>query len=69
MFEEDEAMVESLHSKMQPKEGPSLFELQENKKKIERVFEFTRTDDSNTAFSFWCVGIIIDMSNGTNNQK
>ena len=69
MFEEDDAMVAALHSEMQPKEGLSLFELQESKQKIERLFKFTRTDSNNTTFPFWCVGAIINVSNGMNNQK
>ena len=62
-------MVNALLSQMQPKEGPSLFELQESKQKIERLFEFTKTDGSNTTFNFRCVGIIIDVSDGTDKEK
>ena len=69
MFKEYKAMVDALLFEMQPKEGPSLFELQESKQKIERLFEFIRTYDSNTTFPFWCVGVVINVSNGTNILK
>ena len=64
-------MVNALLSRMQmqPKEAPSLFELQESKQKIERLFEFTKTDGSNGKFNFWCVGIVIDVFNGTEIEK
>jgi len=69
LFKANRAMVNALLLQMQPKEGPSLFELQESKQKIECLFEFTKTDGSNGTFNFWCVGIIIDMCNGTEIEK
>ena len=69
LFEEDQAMVNALVLQMQPNQAPSLFELQESKQKIECLFEFTKTDGSNGKFNFWCVGIIIDVCDGSEIDK
>ena len=69
LFEEDQAMVNALVLQMQPNQAPRLFELQESKQKIERLFEFTKKDGSNGTFNFWCVGIIIDVCDGLEIEK
>ena len=62
-------MVNALVSQRQQNQAPSLFELQESKQKIECLFEFTKTDGSNGTFNFWCVGIMIDVCDGTKIEK
>ena len=62
-------MVNALVSQLQPDQAPSLFELKESKQKIECLFEFTKTDGSNGKFNFWCVGIIIDVCDGSEIDK
>ena len=69
LFEADQAMVNALVSRLQPDQAPSLFELKESKQKIECLFEFTKTDGSNRKFKFWCVGIIIDVCDGSEIDK
>ena len=69
LFEADQAMVNALVSWLQPDQAPSLFELKESKQKIECLFEFTKTDGSNEKFKFWCVGIIIDVCDGSKVNK
>ena len=38
-------------------------------KEIDCLFEFTKTDGSNGKFNFWCVGIIIDVCDGSEIDK
>ena len=69
LFEADQAMVNALVSRLQPDQAPSLFELKESGQKMECLFEFTKTDGSNEKFKFWCVGIIIDVCDGSKVNK
>ena len=52
-------MVNALVSRLQPDQAPSLFELKESQQKIECLFEFTKTDGSNTKSIFGVLRLLL----------